>query len=280
MVAQNSTHNDQSSSHVNIVQIAGCNGAMNVENSLGNLTGTCTTTSISELLHQNSLNSRQGNLASTTNDHSGGGSVVPIPSASSSNSLLPSQPNASSPFPSQMPSALSGNNAPTSLNLVHLNSVPPPANMSMLQQPPVQSHEANPTGSQSSVQKILQEMMSSQLNGVGNLEDELKGLNGVTPALNRVDCLVRNGMANNSGYGEMGFSAMGMTDQSTTANGLRAVMANDAMTMTGRVGMNHLSQYPHTMNHQQLQDMESRLLSGSGHVNGFDNLQFDWKSSP
>ncbi|RWW34265.1 hypothetical protein GW17_00000972 [Ensete ventricosum] len=152
--------------------------------------------------------------------------------------------------------------------------------MSMLQQPPVQSHEANPTGSQSSVQQILQEMMSSQLNGEANLEDELKGLNGVTPALNGVDCLVRNGMANNSGYGEMGFSAMGMTDQSTTASGLRVVMANDTMPMAGRVGMNHLSQYPHTMNHQQLQDMESRVLCGSGHVNGFNNLQYDWKSSP
>ncbi|KAJ8477022.1 hypothetical protein OPV22_020749 [Ensete ventricosum] len=279
MVAQNSTHNDQSSSHVNSVQISGCNGAMNVENSLGSLTTTCTTTSIVELLHQNSLNSRQGNLVSSTNDHSGGGSVVPIPSASS-NSLLHSQPSASCPFPSQMPSALNGNNAPTSLNLVHLNSVPPPANMSMLQQPPVQSHEANPTGSQSSVQQILQEMMSSQLNGEANLEDELKGLNGVTPALNGVDCLVRNGMANNSGYGEMGFSAMGMTDQSTTASGLRVVMANDTMPMAGRVGMNHLSQYPHTMNHQQLQDMESRVLCGSGHVNGFNNLQYDWKSSP
>lgn len=149
--------------------------------------------------------------------------------------------------------------------------------MSTIQQPSTRSHEADLTESQSSVQQILQEMMMpSQLNGANTLGNEMKGINGMTPALNGGSCLVGNGMANGSGIGGMGFGSMGGIGPSATQSGFRAAMANNTMSMNGRVGMNHISQDPTAMNHQQQQDMGNRLLGGLGRVNSFNNLQFDW----
>lgn len=122
--------------------------------------------------------------------------------------------------------------------------------------------------------------MSSQLNGVGTFGNEMKGVNGITPTLNRVNCLTGNGIANSSTMGGLGFRGMGGISPRATASGIRAAMANNAMNMNGRVGMNHMSQDPTLMSHQQQQDMGNRLLSGLGAVNSFDNLHFDWKTSP
>ena len=72
------------------------------------------------------------------------------------------------------------------------------------------------------------------------------------------------------GYGTIGLGPAGMT------NGMRPVMGHNSI-MNGRGGMASLAR-DQVMNHQQ--DLSSQLLSGLGGVNGFSNLQFDWKPSP
>lgn len=221
-----------------------------------------------------------------------GGNAVQIPSAGSSTSIPQSQPNSSSPFPS--PTLSASNNPPqTSHNLPsstsHLNSANSPANITMQQ--PSQSNEADRRDSQSSVQQFIEEMMmSSQLNGgdamvtVGLLGNEMKGINSIgqtgNTALNGGNCPVGNGIANGSGISSVGFgnmSGIGLS-AAASAGGFRASMANNPVTLNGRVGMSTMAQEP-TMNHQQ-QDMGNRLLSGLGSANSFNDLQFDWKSSP
>jgi hypothetical protein len=69
---------------------------------------------------------------------------------------------------------------------------------------------------------------------------------------------------------------MGGLVQSTVVNGIRAAMGNNSI-MNGRMGMPSMVR-DQSMNHQQ--DLGNQLLSGLGAVNGFSNLQFDWKPSP
>lgn len=157
-------------------------------------------------------------------------------------------------------------------------------------QQPVLSGEADPSDSQSSVQKILQDMMMvNQLNGtggmvgVGSLGNDVKNANGILPTsnntgLNGSNCFAVNGSVNsNSGMGGGGFGSMGGLGQSAMVNGIRAAMGSNSI-MNGRVGMTSMAQ-DRSMNHQQ-QDLGNQLLSGLGAVNGFNNLQFDWKPSP
>ncbi|XP_058097338.1 transcriptional corepressor SEUSS [Magnolia sinica] len=284
-MTQNS-NNDQNSIQTNAVQLAASNGVVNVNNSLNPTSTPTSTSTIVGLLHQNSMNSRQENSMSTLNSPYGG-TTVQIPSASSSNSLPQSQANPSSPFPSPTLSASNNpqqtsHNALTSATTSHLNSANSPANIPMQQ--PSQASEAEPNDSQSSVQQIIQEMMmSSQLNGgggmvsVGSLGNEIKGINGITHTGNTVlNGLVGNGIANNS---SVGFGNMGRIGSSATPSGIRAAMSNNSVMLNGRVGMPSMSQET-TMNHQQQQDMGNRQLGGLGTVNTFNNLQFDWKSSP
>ncbi|XP_072998630.1 transcriptional corepressor SEUSS [Typha latifolia] len=281
-ISQSTTYNDQNSAQATAVQISSANnGAVTASNSLNNLPSTCSTTTIAGLLHQNSMNARQENQMSNANSPYGGGNTVQIPSASSSNSIPPSQPNVSSPFPSPTPSTSNNNMIPTSHNAAHLSSANSPANMSALQQSATQSHQADPTESPSSVQQILQEMMmTSQLNGVGAMRNDMKGINGVTPAMNGGNCLVGNGIENNASIGGMGYGSIGGMGTSGAVSGMIAAMSNNVMAMNGRVGMNNITQDPTAMNHQQQQDMGNKLLGGLGTVNSFNSLQFDWKTSP
>lgn len=120
--------------------------------------------------------------------------------------------------------------------------------------------------------------MSPQMNGASSFGNEMMGVRG-------------NGMANGANVAGMGFGGMG---SSANANGLRAAMTNNIMSMNGRVGVNHIPHDPMTMSQQQQQqdmenrlamsqqhqDIESRLLSGLGSANSFNNFQFDWKPSP
>jgi len=122
--------------------------------------------------------------------------------------------------------------------------------------------------------------MSSQLNGVVSLGNDMKGMNGITPGLNGANCLVGNGISGSTGISGMGFGGMSGISPAATASGIRAAMANNAMTMNGRVGMNHISQDPTVLSHQRQQDMGNGLPSGIGAVNNFNNIQFDWKTSP
>lgn len=166
-----------------------------------------------------------------------------------------------------------------------MNSASSP-NVSM-QQPAISSDtDANDT--QSSVQKIIHEMMmSSQLGGgmmgINNMGNDAKNVNGILPTsnnmgLNNSSCLVGNGVSSgNTGIGGPGFGGVGNgLGQAAMVNGIRAALGNNSMSMNGRVGM--AMARDQSMN--QAPDLGNQLLSGLGAVNGFNNLQFDWKASP
>lgn len=145
-----------------------------------------------------------------------------------------------------------------------------------MQTPTSRPLEPEPNESQSSVQRILQEMMlQSQMNGVGPVGNDMKRANTITPGLNGVSSLIGNPMTNNSGINGMGFGAMGGIGQS-----VRTAMGNNVMAMNGRTGMNHSAHDLTQMSHQQQQrDIGSQLLGGLRAANSFNNLQYDWKSS-
>ncbi|KAM7518738.1 hypothetical protein LguiB_017700 [Lonicera macranthoides] len=254
--AQNS--NNDNSAQVARVNISSLNLAPNASS-----TGTLATSgsTLAGLLHQNSMNSRQQNPMSNNSTSPYGGSGSRIPS--------PGQPNHPSPFQSPTPS--SSNNPPqTSLNAAG------GAHMSSSNSPNI-SGDADLNDSHSSVQKIINEMlMSSQLGGGSGMlgaNSDVKNVNGLLPPSNNTisnggDGLFRNGMANgNSGLVGPGFGNMGNgLGPSSMGNGIRAAMGNN----NGRVGVNTSNQH----------DMRNQMLGGLGAVNGFNNLQFDWKASP
>ncbi|GAY58520.1 hypothetical protein CUMW_187600 [Citrus unshiu] len=299
-VGQNS--NSESSVQANAMQLATSNGVANVNNSLNPASASSTASTIVGLLHQNSMNSRQQNTVNNASSPYGGSSVQ-MPSPGSSNNIPQAQPNPSS-FQSPTPS--SSNNPPQTSHSAltaanHMSSASSPANISVQQpalsgeaDPRALSGDADPSDSQSAVQKILHEMMlCSHLNGgsgggggmvgVGSLGNDVKNVNdimatGNNTVLNGGNGLVGNGTVNNNpgigtgGYGNMG----GGLGQSAMVNGIRAAMGNNSM-MNGRVGMTAMAR-DQSMNHQQ--DLGNQLLNGLGAVNGFNNLQFDWKPSP
>ncbi|CAK7346852.1 unnamed protein product [Dovyalis caffra] len=284
-IPQNS-NSDQSSAQVTM-QIAANNGMPSVNHSLTTASTTTSASTIVGLLHQNSMNARQQNSMNNASSPYGGNSVQ-IPSPGSSSTIPQAQPN---PSPFQSPTPSSSNNPPqtshgalTAAN--HISSTNSPANIPLQQ--PALSGEADHGDSQSSVQKIIHEMMlSNQLNGtggmvgVGSLGNDVKNVNGILPTgnntiLNGGNGLVGNGTVNSSGIGGAGYGTMGGLAQSAMVNGIRAAMGNNSM-MNGRMGMPSMVR-DQSMNHQQ--DLGNQLLSGLGAVNGFSNLQFDWKPSP
>lgn len=284
MVGHNS-NGDQNSSQAAAMQITSSNGMVSVNNAVNSASTSTTTSTIVGLLHQNSMNSRQQNSMSNANSPYGGSSAQ-VPSPGSSSTVPQSQPN-SSPFHSPTPS--SSNNPPQTSHPAlspanHMSTTNPPANIPMQQnqQQSSLSGEADPNDAQSSVQKIIHEMMmSSQINGsggmggVGSLGNDMKNINGVLQGNAHIGHNTSNGPlnSNNSGVGVGGYGTMGL-GQSSMPNGMRAAMLNNSV-MNGRGGMSSRDQ---AMNHQQ--DMSNQLLSGLGAVNGFSNLQFDWKPSP
>ncbi|KAL2318367.1 hypothetical protein Fmac_032243 [Flemingia macrophylla] len=280
------SNGDQNSVQTGAMQIASSNGVASVNNSVNAASASTTTSTIVGLLHQNSMNSRQNSMNNASSPY--GGSSVQIPSPGSSGNVPQVQPNAS-PFQSQTPS--SSNNPQTShpalTSANHMGTTNSPASISLQQQT---SHpaDADPSDSQSSFQKIIHEMiMPSQMNGTsgmtgtGSLGNDMKNVNGILPVnnnagLNSGNGLVGNGTLNsNSGVGVGGYGTMGLGPTGMT-NGMRPVMGNKSI-MNGRGGMASLTR-DQVMNHQQ--DMSSQLLSGLGAVNGYNNLQFDWKPSP
>ncbi|XVE55219.1 hypothetical protein DITRI_Ditri03aG0142000 [Diplodiscus trichospermus] len=280
-----SSNSDQSSARASGMQLASNNGATNVNNSLNATSASTSAGSIVGLLHQNSMNSRQQNSMNNASSPYGGNSVQ-IPSPGSSSTIPQVQAN---PSPFQSPTPSSSNNPPQAPHGAlaatgRMSSANSPANIPMQQ--PALSGEADPSESQSSVQKILQEMMSGQLNGpggmvgVGSLGNDVKSVNGMLPTINNTvlnggNGLVGNGTVNNIGGGGFGTMGGGL-GQSAMVNGIRAAMGNNSL-MNGRVGMTSMAR-DQGMNHQQ-QDLGNQLLSGLGAVNGFNN-QYDWKPSP
>lgn len=182
-IPQNS-NSDQSSVQAGGMQIAGSNGVSSVNNSISTTSVSTSASAITGLLHQNSMNSRQHNSMNNASSPYGGNSVQ-IPSPGSSSTIPQAQPN---PSPFQSPTPSSSNNptqtshsALTAAN--HISSTNSPANIPMQQ--PALSGEAEHGDTQSSVQKIIHDMMmSSQLNGtgvagVGSLGSDMKNVNGM-----------------------------------------------------------------------------------------------------
>ncbi|PPS03646.1 hypothetical protein GOBAR_AA17029 [Gossypium barbadense] len=233
---------------------------------------TSSASTIVGLLRQNSMNSRIENQMNNPNSPYAG-TLVPIPSAGSSTSLPLTQPNPSSPFSSPMPSSSSlppqssHNALGTSTTAKSVNSANPSAQI-----PPQQSSqtsEVDPNESQSSVEKIIQEMMiSSQFSetgsmvSVGFMENDLNNNNGLPQVSG--SCLMGNGFVNNnSGIGSGGgFGNMnGGVGLSPNPTAMRSTMGNNSMNYTGRVSMPLMPQ--DAMNHQQ-QELANRLLNGLG----------------
>ncbi|XP_074592666.1 transcriptional corepressor SEUSS-like [Curcuma longa] len=273
IVTPNSNHNDPTSIHSSSMPISAVsNDHASMSNSVNASSTSASAATVIGAL-QNPMNAGQENQMNTLNSTHAGNSIQ-IPSAS----VPPSQPNAST-FPS-MKHACSNNPMPTSQIALRLNSNSP-ASLPTMQQPTAKMHDNDPNDSQSSVQQILQElMMSSQLNGVNSLGNDVKPINGMMSNMNGANCLFGNAMPNNSAInGTESFTSMCGTGLPTAASGMRATMTNNAMVMNGRVGTNHLLQDPTTMNCQP-QDINNRLLDRFGAMNNFNNFQFDWKPSP
>lgn len=284
-----SSNSDQSSAQASGLQLPANNGVANVNNSLNAASASTSAGTIVGLLHQNSMTSRHQNSVNASSPY--GGNSAQIPSPGSSSTIPQAQAN---PSTFQSPTPSSSNNPPQAPHgaLVasnHMNSANSPVNMTLQQ--PALSGEADPSESQSSVQKIIHEIMSGQLNGTGgmggsgSLGSDVKGVNGMLPTSNNTVLNGGNGLVgnngtvnNNSGIGGGGFGSMGNgLGQSAIVNGIRAAMGNNPV-MNGRVGMTSMAR-DQGMNHQQ-HELGNQLLSGLGAVNGFNNLQFDWKPSP
>ncbi|KAL2513061.1 Transcriptional corepressor SEUSS [Abeliophyllum distichum] len=262
------------------MQLASTNGMPNASNTLNSGPTTSSANTIVGLLHQNSMNSRQQNPMSGANGPYGNSMQMQSPGSSSA---MPQPQQSASPFQSPTPSS---SNNPQQMSHgglsggAHMNSNSP--NISMQQ--PGLSGDPDANDSQSSVQKILHEMMmsSSQIGGggmmgMGTMGSDARNVNGMLSSSNNGG-LLRNGVAN----GNPGFSGAGLgisgngLGHSTMVNGTRPPPGNNSMTMNGRVGMT-MAREP-SMNQPQ-QDLSNQLL-GLGAVNGFNDLQFDWKSSP
>nr|GMD85220.1 transcriptional corepressor SEUSS-like [Ipomoea batatas] len=269
-------------------QLSASNGLPTVNSSLSPAPTPSSSSNIAGLVHQNSMNSRHQNPLNSANSPYAG-TAVQMPSPSNSSSMPQPQTNPS-PFQSLTPS--SSNNPPqTSHGGIssgsHINSASSP-NISLQQ--PALSGDLDANDSQSSVQKIINEMlMSSQLVGggmvgAGAIGNDMKNANGVlgtnnNSVLNGNNCLVGNGTVNaNAGIGGVGFRNMGNgIGQGGMVSGIRSGLGNNPVSVNGRVGMTMARDQ--SMNQQQ-QDLGNHLLNGLGSVNGFNNLQFDWKTSP
>ncbi|XP_049411505.1 transcriptional corepressor SEUSS isoform X32 [Solanum stenotomum] len=283
-----SSSNHETTSQPGVPPLPLSNGMSNVHNSVNRVPATSSSGTVVGLLHQNSMNSRQQNpMNGGSSTYSG--NTVQMPSPNSSSTMPQSQPN-SSQFQSPTPS--SSNNTPQASHsglssVQHMNSANSPK-ISMQQ--PAHSNDVDAHDSQSSVQKIIHEMMmSSQLGGggmVGNgtIGNDIKNGHGMLATsnnslLNGSNCLVRNGTANANSTGVgAGFGSMNNgLGQAAMVNGMRAALGNIPSSMNGLGGMTMARE--RNMSQQQ-QDLGNQLLSGLEAVNGFNNLQFDWKTSP
>ncbi|KAE8685698.1 Transcriptional corepressor SEUSS [Hibiscus syriacus] len=277
MIAQ-SSNGDQSNAQASGMQLPANNGVANMNNSLNVASASTSAGTIAGPLHQNSMSSRQPNSINNASSPYGGNSVQ-IPSPGSSTTIPQTQAQANPP------QAPNGALAASS----HMSSTNSPA-MNMPMQQLALSGEADPNESQSSVQKIIYEIMSSQLNNTGGmvsagtLSNDVTSVNGMLPpsnntVLNSGNTLISNGVINsNNPVSGVGFGSMsGGLGQSAIMNGIRATMGNNPV-MNGRIGMVQMAR-EQLMNHQQ-QDMGKQLLNGLGTVKGFNNCQFDWNPSP
>jgi hypothetical protein len=262
---------------------ASANGDVTSNNSLSCAPSTSAPSPSVVGLLQSSMNSRQDHPMSSTNGgpYNGGGNAA-IPKVNSTSSL---QSNPSTSFHSPVPTSSNNSMMPAPQNPNQLSSPTTSSSIPPMQPPATRPQEAEPSDSQSSVQKILQDLMSSQMNGVGQSGNDMKRPNGLNPGVNGVNCLVGNAVTNNSVMGGMGFGAMG-----GFSHGMRTAMTNNQMAMGARMGMNGMNHSAHDLSqlgqlhqqqqqHQQQHDIGNQLLSGLRQANSFNNIQYDWKPS-
>ncbi|XP_076924577.1 transcriptional corepressor SEUSS-like [Bidens hawaiensis] len=179
----------------------------------------------------------------------------------STNGALPCVNNINSSLPTSSNTTIASLLHQNSMNSRHQNPLSNTNSPSPLPvtSPNIPMTDADAIDSQSSVQKIIQEMMSSHGGngggGVGSMGTDMKSSNDLVQVGN-------NGSSGVVGNGHMGMrGAMGQHNSS-----------NNSLSMNGRVAMQ--------MNMMQ-QDLGSQLLNGLGAVNnGFNNMPFDWKPSP
>lgn len=273
-VPQNSNQSGQNSAPTTGMQVsASGNGDATSNNSLNCAPSTSAPSPSVAGLLQGSINCRQEHPTSSGNSLYNGGNNAAVAKANSTNSM---QSNPQASFPSPAPSASNGNMMPAPQHSSQMNSPTISSGLPPMQTPTSRPQEPESNESQSSVQRILQEMMmQSQMNGVGQVGSDIKRANTITPGLNGVNSLVGNPITNNAGMNGMGFGGMGGISQS-----MRTAMGNNAMVMNGRTGMNHSAHDLTQLSHQQQQrDIGSQLLGGLRAANSFNNLQYDWKSS-
>ncbi|OIW17059.1 hypothetical protein TanjilG_15642 [Lupinus angustifolius] len=222
-----------SNGYQNPSQNASFNGVASINNTFNSASASTTTSTIVGLLHQNSMNSRQQNSMNNTSSPYGGSSVQ-IPSPRSSNTVLQAQP---SPSPFQPATPSSSNNPPqASINQIsRANSL---AKISLQQQQPLLSGDADANDAQSCVQKIIDEMMSSQMNGTGgmvgagSLGNDADNVNGIPPVSN--EAVHSNAGDEVSGYGTTGVGPSGMANENRHVKGSNSVM-------NGRIGIAYIA---------------------------------------
>lgn len=263
-----STNTDPGSAQATAIQVDASKSVAGGDNSINKGSTSASSSTIVGLLRQNSMNSRQqcqvGNAASPY----GAASGVQIASPGSSTTTIPQ----SHPNPSLFKSPPSSSGNPTQNSMSHMNSVTSPANVSLQRQGI--SSEADQNETQSSVQKILQGMMSSQpsgsgaMLGTGSLGNELGHVNGIVPG--NISTGLNGPTIHNPG------SFGSMSGQPTLVNGFRNSVVNGNPLMNGRVGMGSMVQ---GQGISRQTDMNNQILNGLRAVNGFNNVHFDWKPS-
>ncbi|XP_022849898.1 transcriptional corepressor SEUSS-like [Olea europaea var. sylvestris] len=244
------------------VQLTSTNNIPGVKNSLNPAPGTSSTTATVGLHHQNS--SRQ-NLTSNANSPFRG-NPVQMPSPGSSNTMPQPSPHFQPPMPS------TSNNPPQSSHGAQMNSANSPNNPMQL---PTLTADADANDSQSSVQKILHDMMMSNqfsgggMTGIRTMGSDVKNINGMLSSDNAV---IRSGVANGNpviGGGDFRNTGNGF-GHSAMANGIQAALGSKSM--NGRAGGMTMARDQSAI---QQQDLGNQLLGGLGAVNGFNNLQFN-----
>ncbi|GAV88546.1 LIM_bind domain-containing protein [Cephalotus follicularis] len=290
-ITRQNLNDDHHPAHARVLLPSISNGVASLNISHGTMATTTSTTTVLGLLRQNSMNSQVENQNSHPNSPYAG-TPVQIPSAGSSTSL-PAQPNSSSPFSSPTPS--SSNNPPqSSVNALgssavtnYISSANSSAHLPLKQSS--QLNETAPSESQSSVDKIFQEIMnSSEFGGggsvvrAGSIGNSVKNINELpqvnSNSLNGGSYLVGDNMISNNsnseggGFGNFG----GGNDLTANASGISTGMGNNSGSLAGRIVMPLMSQDA-SMSHQQ-NELAIRLLNGLGVANGYNNLLFDWKS--
>ncbi|CAA0813397.1 Transcriptional corepressor SEUSS [Striga hermonthica] len=238
---------------------------------------TPSTGTIANLLHQNSMNSRPTqNSIPGPNNTSYGGNTVQMPSPGGSSCTMPQANPTPSPFHSPTPSSSNNNNNNNNNNPRPVASTVNSPNIPGQQQSLLSNDANDANDPQSSVQKIIHDMMmSSSQMGLGSMGNDMKNnVNGVLSSGSGGNVLMGSGVGNGGGMGVSGFGGMqNGPGQSVLVNGIRAALGNN----NGRVG---IGREQGIMNPQQQDMSSSQLLAGLGAVNGFNNLQFDWKTSP